>query len=158
MLWEIIATASAGIGAAGIALVIRFLFKKSPKWLVSVFAGMGVLLFAIYSEYSWASYTQSRLPQGSVVVAEIPHTAFYKPWSYIKPQILQFVVADKTGVQSLDNQPHIKQVPLYFFERRMKAHQLTILVNCQSQEQTSQINSNDWSKLTYTQNIIKAVC
>lgn len=158
MLWEIIATASAGIGAAGIALLVRMLFKQSPKWLVSVSAGMGVLLFAVYNEYTWADYTQSRLPKGSVVVAEIPHTAFYKPWSYIKPQILQFVVADKTGVQSLDNQPHIKQVPLYFFERRMKAHQLTILVNCQTQQQTSRIGANDWSKLPYTANIIKAVC
>ena len=158
MFWEIIATASAGIGAAGIALILRFLLKKSPKWLVPVFAGLGVLGFQVYDEYTWASHTQSRLPKDSVVVAQIPHTAFYKPWSYIKPQVLQFVVADKAGVQSNHDNPHIKKVPLYFFQRRMKAYQHTILIDCQSQQQTSQDNSNNWGELTYTKSIIKAVC
>ena len=41
MLWELIATIVAGLGAAGIALAIRFISrKKAPRWLVPAFAGL----------------------------------------------------------------------------------------------------------------------
>lgn len=155
MLWEFIAVAFAGLSGAGIALGLRFLFKRLPKWIIPVFAGICMLFFTIYSEYHWYHYTKSRLPEGSVVVYEVPQTVFYKPWSYIQPQVLQFVVLDKNSVQSLDNQQ--KQMMLYFFERRMKAQNLPMIINCQTKQQRSS-NSTQWHNTPMTENLVKNIC
>ncbi len=128
MFWELIATLSAGFGAAGIALILRLLIKPLPKWVIPFFAGLGMLVFVVYSEYSWYRQTVLRLPDGVVVVASVPHTAFYKPWSYVRPQILQFVALDKNSIVTQDGST--KLANLYFFERRMKTQMLTIKVDC----------------------------
>ncbi|MES7593453.1 hypothetical protein U6M85_12405, partial [Cutibacterium acnes] len=65
MFWELIATFSAGLGAAGIALLLRAItLKKLPNWIIPVFAGAGMLGFQIYSEYTWFSHQRSLLPAG----------------------------------------------------------------------------------------------
>ncbi len=148
MLWEFIAVLAAGFAGAGIALSLRFLIKRLPKWIVPVAAGLAMLGFAIYSEYSWYSHTASRLPEGTVVVATVPHTAFYKPWSYVQPQILQFVALDTKSIKTLDEDN--KQVTLYFFERRMKAQPLAVTLNCRQPSLQFDQQMQD--------NIIEAVC
>lgn len=155
MIWELIAVAFAGLSGAGIAMGLRFLIKRLPKWIIPTFAGICMLGFTIYSEYSWYPHTVSRLPAGSVVVSEVPHQAFYKPWSYIKPQVLQFVVLDTKSTQNLNEQE--KQVMLYFFERRMKAQTLAMVVHCQMVKQRY-MGEQDWHQTEMTANIIKQVC
>jgi len=69
MFWELIATVFAGLGGAGIALLLRKLTKQStPKWLVPVFAGGAMLGFQIQGEYDWYDHQASLLPEGVVVV------------------------------------------------------------------------------------------
>lgn len=132
MLWEFIATLLVGFAAAGIALSLRLFIKQLPKWVIPSFAGLGMLAFVIYSEYNWYNQIVSRLPNETVVVASVPHTAFYKPWSYIRPQILQFVALDKSSVVNIDEST--KLVNLYFFERHMKTQTLAIKVDCNNPE------------------------
>ena len=91
MFWELIATILAGFMAAGVALSFRLLFKKLPRWIVPAAAGLGMLGFQIYSEYTWFEHTKSRLPDGVSVVATHADPAFYKPWSYFRAPILHFV-------------------------------------------------------------------
>lgn len=154
MFWELIAVAFAGLSGAGIAMGLRFIIKRLPKWIVPAMAGLCMLGFSIYSEYSWYSHTKSRLPEGSVVVSEVPHTAFYKPWSYAKPQILQFVVLDKNSVTSVGDSQ--KQAMLYFFERRMKAQSLSILIDCDTKQQ--KISNGDWHSSEMSAALVKEVC
>ncbi|MDO4427201.1 MAG: hypothetical protein Q4B88_03640 [Moraxella sp.] len=156
MLWEFIAVFAAGFAAAGIALSLRLIIKRLPRWIVPVFAGLGMLGFAVYSEYHWFEHTASRLPAGTVVVATVPHTAFYKPWSYVRPQILQFVALDKNSVKPLDTQK--KQVMLYFFERRMKAHPWAVIIDCQTGKQAHAQSPSDWHTAPHTAAIAEQVC
>ena len=87
-----------------------------------------MMAFIVYSEYNWYPHTSARLPEGTVVVATVPQTALYKPWSYVRPQILQFVTLDTANVKtSADGK---KLATLYFFERRMQAQVMAIEVDC----------------------------
>lgn len=161
MLWEMIATLSCAFSAAGIMLMLRVFWKKQPKWLIPASAGVGILAFQIYSEYTWFEHTQSRLPEQSAVVAQIAEPVFYRPWSYIYPPILKFAVVDKTTQSPNPNEPTHTQ--LYLFERRMSAKTLPIAVDCQKglQANVSQQNGKvqyDWGKGEFTENIVKAVC
>lgn len=165
MFWDITAMVFAGFLFAGLAMPIKFFFKKTPKWFVPTMAGVGMISYQILSEYTWYSTTTSNLPDGSVVVATVPSSTWFRPWSYVKPNVFQFMVLDtKNTVKVADN---ITQARLYFFERRMPAHELPVLFDCQNglQAMTPTAKSDgldlqnlDWQKLEYTDKAIRAIC
>ncbi len=68
MLFEFIATMAAAFGMAGLALIITHLSKlagkRAPKWLVPLFAAIGIFTFQIHQEYNWYSQQVSTLPAG----------------------------------------------------------------------------------------------
>ena len=127
MFWEILATIFSGFLLAGLVLPIRMFYKKAPKWIVPVAAGLGMIGFQVYSEYTWFDETKAKLPAGSIIVAEVPKSTWFRPWSYVKPQVLQFVVLDTANISTNDQ---IKSANLYFFERRSPAYPLGISVDC----------------------------
>ena len=71
MIWELLATIFAGLGAAGLVMAFRAVFKKLPKWLIPAGAGLGMLFFQVYNEYSWYPHTKSQLPTGTVVIIAV---------------------------------------------------------------------------------------
>lgn len=164
MFWELIATITAGMGAAGIALCLRIFLTRLPKWIIPASAGLGMLLFQIYSEYNWYPHTKSQLPQGSTVVAEVSETAPYRPWSYAKPQITRFIAVDAANRATVDAENRIVQANLYFFERRQPAKTLPVLADCrngvqaEALSQNGRISAQAWGKTAYTDKLIAAVC
>lgn len=100
MFWNLVATVFAGLGAAGIALAIRSLTRKrAPKWLIPVFAGLGMMGYQIYIEYTWFDHMKSRLPAGTEVVSTQSATTWWRPWSYAFPQITSFTVLDRESIR-----------------------------------------------------------
>ncbi|MBZ9610687.1 hypothetical protein [Rheinheimera maricola] len=170
MLWELIATVVAGLGGAGIALILRKLSaNKTPRWLMPVFAGATMLGFQIHSEYSWFDHQASLLPAGVVVVKKVQEQAVWRPWSYLYPQTLRFIAADTANASVNQINPQLKLVDLYFFERRATARRVSQVVHCQQQAQTNfsaqlQIPApnapvgSDWKKLSSDDALLIAVC
>jgi hypothetical protein len=134
MFWEFIATIFAGMGAAGIALTLRFLSrKKLATWWVPVAAGVGMLSFQIYSEYNWFTHQQTLLPAGVEVIRTAEQTAFWRPWSYVFPQTLRFIAADLNNASHNEHNPDLMRLDLYLFERRMAARKVTTVIHCAQQ-------------------------
>ena len=49
MLWTLLAIVVAGLGAAGIALLLRKLTRnKLPRWIVPLFGGLGMLANQVF--------------------------------------------------------------------------------------------------------------
>jgi hypothetical protein len=135
MLWELLATIIAGVGAAGIALLLRKLTsQRLPKYWVPVFAGLGMLTFQIHGEYNWFEHQQNLLPENVVVVRTVESTSWWRPWSYLKPHTLQFVAMDHKNTSSHQHNPDLKLVDLYFFEHRQPARRLKQVVHCALQK------------------------
>ncbi|MDO4435371.1 MAG: hypothetical protein Q4B71_03010 [Cardiobacteriaceae bacterium] len=95
MLWETIATLSAGLGAAGLMLALRLLWKTIPKSLLPIMAGLAMLGFQMMREYAWFEEQRLRLPKGVEVVATLESREWYRPWSYIRAPILQLAVVEQ---------------------------------------------------------------
>ncbi len=137
MIYEFIATISAGFAMAGIALILRhlakLLFKKQlPKWIIPLFTAIGIFAFQIQQEYYWFAQMQSKLPQGVKVVKQIEQTSWYRPWTYLKPQTVRFMAIDMGNMQTNPQQPHLKRTNLYLFERRMSSQIIPQAFNCQT--------------------------
>ena len=133
MLWELLATVIAGIGAAGIALLLRK-FISIQKYWVPIFAGIGMLTFQVHGEYTWFRHQSSLLPQGVVVVRTIESHSWWRPWSYLMPHTLQFVAMDSKNASSNQYNPDLKLVDLYFFEHRQPARRIKQVIHCTLQQ------------------------
>jgi hypothetical protein len=170
MLWELIATVFAGLGAAGIALLLRKLSNNiAPRWLIPVFAGAAMLGFQIYSEYTWFGHQTSLLPQGVVVVKTVEQQAVWRPWSYLYPQTLRFIAADIANASANTVNPQLKLVDLYFFERRAQARRVPQVVHCAQHSranftdqlvipQGGETLSPEWQQLSQTDPLLLALC
>ena len=138
MLWTIIAIVFSGLGAAGVALILRKISRnKLPKWIIPVFAGIGMLGYQISYEYSWFEHQQMRQPEGAVVVSTQTGQVFWRPWTYHFPMIVAFTVLDTNNMikTEVDGNELVEFI-LYRFEKQhidLVSHQ-AYLLNCSSAE------------------------
>ena len=137
MIWELIATVFAGVGAAGIALFLHRLKPiRFPRYLIPFFAGAGMLGFSIYGEYSWFRHTESRLPTGVKVVHVVDSSSWWRPWSFVVPHQFQFVALDTNNRTPNAINPKFVLIDLYFFEHRQPTRMLRHIVDCQRKKRT----------------------
>lgn len=118
MIWHLIAAIFAGLGAAGIGLLLRTLSRgRLPRWIVPVFAGLGMLGYQIHHEYTWFDHKRAQLPDSARVVASEQRPALWRPWTYAFPLTTAFTVIDEDGLSRsrADGQPLVEFI-LYRFE------------------------------------------
>lgn len=118
MFWTLIATITAGLGSAGIALLIRKVSgQRAPKWIVPAFAGVGMLAFLVHGEYGWAELKKSQMPKEAIVVSELAVPVVWRPWTYAVPQINQLIVLDTSSLKVHPQHPEQRLMQLYRFEQ-----------------------------------------
>lgn len=120
MIWHLIAAIVAALGGAGIALLLRSLTRKwLPKWIIPVFAGLGMLAYTIHYEYTWFDYKQARLPEGAMVVSSEKGQMLWRPWTAMFPMPLAYTVLDAANAQIEDtHQGRVARFVLYRFEKQ----------------------------------------
>ena len=157
MLYEFIATIAAAFGMAGLALVITHLSKlagkRAPKWLIPLFAAIGIFGFQVHQEYNWYPQQVSQLPEGVTVVKTAESTEWFRPWSYVKPQILRFIAADTGNATAQINDPNIYLVNLYLFERRRSVQQIPQVIDCAAPARADYVIPAKDSKLTIDEHV-----
>lgn len=157
MLFEFIATMAAGFGLAGVALVITHLTKltgrRAPKWLIPLFAAIGIFGFQINQEYKWYGQQVAQLPAGVTVVKVAKSSTWFRPWSYIKPQIFRFIAADVGQARANTNDPDIYLVNLYLFERRLSVQQIPQVIDCKAPARADYVLQEKDSKLTIDEHV-----
>ena len=120
MIWHLTATFSAGLGAAGIAFLLRSISRqKLPKWIIPAFAGIGMLGYQIYFEYNWFDHQTSRQPEGAVVTSSHKGEDFWRPWTFFYPMTTVFTVVDSKSLQvrNLDGLKLVEFIE-YRFEKK----------------------------------------
>lgn len=96
MLLELFAALVAGVGLAGLVMGLRWLSgKRLPGWLVPAAAGLGMLAYSVWSEYSWFDRASGALPPQVVVASTHAEQAWYRPWTYLVPQISRAIAVDR---------------------------------------------------------------
>jgi hypothetical protein len=137
MFWNFVATIVCGLAAAGVAMAIRAATaKKAPRWLVPVFAGLGMMGYQIYMEYNWYDQMTARMPAESVVVATESQAEFWRPWSFAFPQINRITVLDTNSITRNRANPNTARFQLYRFRQTFggRVTKGSWLLNCPSRE------------------------
>lgn len=138
MLWTLIAIGIAGLGAAGIAMLLRKITRnRLPKWIIPVFGGLGMLSYQIYYEYTWFELQLQRQPAESVLVASETGEVFWRPWTFFWPMTTAFTVLDSKSLQRQEvSGQTVVAFNLYRFEKQhvdRVSHQ-PYLLNCTTAE------------------------
>ena len=157
MLFEFIATMAAAFGMAGLALIIthfsKLAGKRAPKWLIPLFAAIGIFAFQINQEYSWYGQQVRELPEGVEVVKVAQSRQWFRPWSYAKPQILRFIAADIGNASVQIDNPDVHLVNLYLFERRRSVEKVTQVIDCKAPARADYVIPEKDSKLTIDEHV-----
>lgn len=131
MFFELVATFAAGISAAGLALIANHLTRgQLPRWALPVAAGVAMLGYTVWSEYSWGPRTRAALPEGVEVVMSVEERRFWKPWTYLVPQTTRIMALDRAGVQRNPEAPGILLADIYLFARWTPPAKRPQLVDC----------------------------
>ncbi|HET8790875.1 MAG TPA: hypothetical protein VFM75_06660 [Modicisalibacter sp.] len=151
MIWQLIAAVFAGLGAAGIALILRLLSgKRLPRWIVPAFAGLGMLAYQINYEYAWYGHKQQQLPESAQVVSSQKDQMFWRPWTYLFPMTTAFSVVDRSNfVTSQANGEQLVEFIVYRFEKHYEdrlTHQ-AYLMNCTTQQKVPLVGESRQPRL-----------
>jgi len=170
MLWELLATVFAGLGAAGIALALRaFTRRRLPAWIIPVCAGGAMLGLQIYSEYAWFSHQKSLLPTDVLVARQVKESAPWRPWTYLYPQTVRFI-AVKVGEGAVNRvNSELVLADVFLFERRMAARQVPQIFHCGANARANLTDDldipepgaslgNQWTTLEPTDELLLMVC
>lgn len=136
MLWHLIAAIFAGLGSAGIAMLLRQLSgKRLPRWIIPVFGGLGILGYQIYQEYSWFDHKQQQLPAQTQLIDSEQRSMVWRPWTYLVPITNAFTVID-TRPDTEGENGEVVAFQLYRFERAYpdNVSHRPYLLNCATRE------------------------
>lgn len=171
MIWTLLSAAGAAFLAAGIAQYARLLTaKKLPKWIVPAAAGLGILGYQVYMEYSWFERMQAQLHErvpGAIELVDVRHDSmFWRPWTYVYPFASGFVVLDLGSLKVAQNDGEtIARFMLYDFEQAYVDYVSSTgyLLNCAQKilvpldENTKPLVAKQ-DKIDSTQRLYMAVC
>lgn len=131
MFLELIATLVMGLGVAGIVLLANKVLRgRLPKWTVPASGGIAMIVFSIWSEYSWYPRTADSLPDPVVVAWSNSESAPWKPWTYAIPQTTRFVAVDTGSIRTNDALPGQRMVDLYLMGRWAPGRQVRVVIDC----------------------------
>ena len=133
MLLEFIAIVAAGFGLAGIALALNVaLRKRLPQWIVPAAAGAGMLLMAIWLEYSWLERTTGTFPEGVEVASTNQVRSWYRPWTYVVPLTNRMVAIDRRFNREHADLPGQVLAQVLLAGRWEPTRQFSAVFDCQS--------------------------
>lgn len=171
MFFELIAAIVAGVALAGIAMALRWASRGVlPKWLVPVAAGIGILGYGVWSEYSWFSRATVAQPDGVVIAWHNAESAPWRPWSYLVPVVTRFKAVDTRTTQRHPNFPDQRIVDILLAGRWQSSAVVKAIFDCAAYRRADLVGSSveigqdggitgaDWIDLPSEDPVLNAAC
>lgn len=131
MFFELVGTLVAGIGMAGVAMLLnRLTGRRLPAWLPLAAAGAGMLSMAIWSEYSWYGRTVAGMPEGLEIATTDTTRQAYRPWTYVAPVVTRLWAVDTATMRSHPAQDGQYLAEVYVMARWKPVRHYPVLADC----------------------------
>lgn len=128
---EFLAAIVAAIACAGLGLIAGKLSGgRLPKWTVPFAAGLGLIGYTAWSEYSWYGRVSGSLPEGVEVISVMQDPQALRPWTFLVPMARQFVAADTRSLVPHPANPDLILARVYGFARWQGVKDGFVVVDC----------------------------
>ena len=170
MLLEFIAAIALGLGTAGLILALNLVTgKRLPGWLMPASAGIAMIGFMVYMEYSWADRTIAGLPDGVVVTGQSSESSWFRPWTYAKPLTLRLVAIDTRRNRTNPSQPDNIMTTVILMGRWMPIREIPVVYDCTSNRRADlhadvrfdddgRLQNADWRQLDNDDRAFQVIC
>lgn len=165
MLFELIAAVSAGFALAGLALTLRLLTRgRLPAWIVPVAAGIGILGFALWAEYSWYARSVAALPEGVLVARAQREAAPWRPWTYVRPIVTRFSAVDTRTSRTNADAPGQVLTTVLLVGRWQPVVSVPVLFDCRGARRAALVDGASlqdepaWEQLPPEDEALRAAC
>ncbi|WP_316860491.1 hypothetical protein [uncultured Cohaesibacter sp.] len=171
MLFILLGTFIAGIGAAGFAILFyKYVLRRPrPKGAIPIAAGTAMILLQIVLDYGWYSRATHDFGEDVVVLQKAQGKSLLQPLSYIVPRTDRFLALDKASMKTNDNIPGIKLATLFEAKKDGPTTSIQQLVDCTGNRRadwtgdmppsTSDLQANTtWFDLNSEDPLLNAVC
>ncbi len=167
---ELIATFAIGFCAAGAVMLLRRFFPALlPRWTTPAAAGLTMVGFMLWSEYTWFSRTQAGLPPSFAVVTQHEHSSIFRPWTKISPFIDRFSVVDTAALRRNEKLPGQVMTEVLMVARHGGNAKVPVLIDCPGTrradlsdgmkfDDTGALVDAKWYQLTSEDPLLKTVC
>lgn len=147
-MWQLLGVIISGLCMGGLAFAVRKFSKdRTPTWLTPAAAGLGMLGFLAYYDYTWYDFKRGQLveqlamknlpAETYTVIAEDRKKDFFRPWSYLITPITSFSFIDDKALRFEQQGNQLVQYIQYKFLKEYvdKLETQTYLLNCSRAEQ-----------------------
>ena len=119
--------------ALTLGLLVWALRKRIPAipgWLTPVSAGLGLIVTAIWMEYSWFDRVSGALPaQFRVTNAETTASPL-RPWTYVAPLVSRFTALDGSKLARHPERSELIVAPVFGFARYENPQSALMVFDC----------------------------
>ncbi|WP_282605417.1 hypothetical protein [Pelagibius sp. Alg239-R121] len=170
MLMELIATFALGVAAAGAVMILRrFSPARLPRWATPAAAGLAMIGFTLWSEYTWFSRTEIALPESFEIVTRHEHSSIFRPWTQVRPFIDRFSAIDKNALRRNEQVPGQIMAEVLMVTRHSGNARLPVLIDCPGTRradlsdgmkfnEAGALLDADWYQLESDDPLLKTVC
>ncbi|MGQ9370499.1 hypothetical protein [Azospirillum sp. ST 5-10] len=131
MFVELFSLICVAFAACGMLLIAaRTLRLRLPRYAVPLVAAAAMIAFTVWLRYTWAERTVAGLPEGSVVLAELPYDGFLEPWTALFPRTGGLLVLDTAATLRNPAHPGIVVVTTRLLEEHREPLALQRFVDC----------------------------
>ena len=149
--------------------LFRTIKKPMPRALIPTLAAMSVIVYGIYSEYTWEGRTLDQLPGSVEVVHRFQGTSGFSPWAYIFPRTDRLSVVDTADIRRNPALPQLVIANVLFLQRFNPVIRARQLIDCgsyrradltkdQTFDQQGLPLDTQWDTLEADHPLIAAVC
>lgn len=131
MTLEFLAAIVAAFFGAGIGLILRWIFRdRLPRWIVPVFAGLGMIAMSIYNEYTWYPRLKAGMPEG-VVIAQVHESRVpWRPWTFAVPLVNEVYLVDTRRSLRNPETPDLVLTQVFRFARWQNTREIMSVFDC----------------------------
>ncbi len=131
MTLDVIAAFCAGAAMAGVVMFLRKITGSLlPRWAIPAAAGLGMLLFTIWNEYSWFSRVSGQLPPEVAVLSAPTESMVWRPWTYLVPVSFRFMALDVPGMVWSEQNPALRRGDALLVQRWKPTLRIPMAFDC----------------------------
>lgn len=131
MLMTLLGALVLAVAVAGmVSLAFRLARRPVPRGTLPLAAGLALVSFMAWNDYSWFSRTAAELPDDVVVAKTYTFRNFIQPWTMIVPRINRFAAVDLGSIRRNEAAPGVVLVNVYLAARYSPALTTTQFYDC----------------------------
>lgn len=146
MFIELISSFAAGFAGAGVIMILRHLTRGAvPRYMIPICAGLAMISFMVWSEYSWRDRMIGALPGDIVELRSHSEPSLLRPWTYLYPFATRFSAVDLASIRRHEATPDQMMINVFLFARRAPVRRFPILVDCAGGRRADVVDGVDFA-------------